>query len=208
MDGRDAMLAIEMNGEPLPLEHGFPVRMVVPGLYGYVSATKWLTEMELTTFDAFDAYWVQRGWAEQAPIKTESRIDTPDAVRDGGGGPVAVAGRRLGAARRHRRGRGPRRRRAVAARPTLAAEDTIDTWRQWRFDWDAPRRATTRCRCVPPIGRGTQTAERVTPFPDGATGRHQIVVTCDLTGRPTASAPARRSHPMGPARPWTTTEDP
>ena len=76
-DGRDAMLAIAMNGEPLPIEHGFPVRMVVPGLYGYVSATKWLVDLELTTFDAFDPYWIRRGWAEQAPIKTQSRIDTP-----------------------------------------------------------------------------------------------------------------------------------
>src|SRR5206468_10269210 len=77
LDGRDAMLAVAMNGEPLPLAHGFPVRMVIPGLYGYVSATKWVTDMELTTFDAFDAYWVRRGWAQQGPIKTMSRIDTP-----------------------------------------------------------------------------------------------------------------------------------
>src|SRR5206468_7589190 len=76
-DGRDAMLAVAMNGEPLPIEHGFPVRMVVPGLYGYVSATKWIVDIELSTFEAYDAYWVKRGWAQQAPIKTESRIDTP-----------------------------------------------------------------------------------------------------------------------------------
>ena len=77
MDGRDAMLAVAMNGEPLPIVHGFPVRMIVPGLYGYVSATKWIVDLELTTFDAYDPYWVQRGWAERAPIKTMSRIDTP-----------------------------------------------------------------------------------------------------------------------------------
>src|SRR2546429_4227826 len=77
MDGRDAMLAVAMNGQPLPLAHGFPVRMMVPGLYGYVSATKWLVDIELTTFGAYDAYWVRRGWAQQAPIKTQSRIDTP-----------------------------------------------------------------------------------------------------------------------------------
>ena len=76
-DGRDALLAVAMNGEPLPVEHGFPVRMVVPGLYGYVSACKWIVEMEVTTFAAYDPYWVERGWAEQAPIKTSSRIDTP-----------------------------------------------------------------------------------------------------------------------------------
>jgi hypothetical protein len=79
MDGRDAMLAVAMNGEPLPIVHGFPVRMIVPGLYGYVSATKWVVDLELTTFDAYDPYWVERGWAERAPIKTMSRIDTPQS---------------------------------------------------------------------------------------------------------------------------------
>ena len=82
MDGRDAMLAVSMNGETLPFTHGFPVRMIVPGLYGYVSATKWLTDIELTTFDAYDPYWIQRGWAQQAPIKTQSRIDTPRRGRE------------------------------------------------------------------------------------------------------------------------------
>lgn len=77
MDGRDAILAVGMNGQPLPFTHGFPVRMVVPGLYGYVSACKWIQDIELTTFDAYDAYWVKRAWARKAPIKTESRIDTP-----------------------------------------------------------------------------------------------------------------------------------
>ena len=92
LDGRDALLAVGMNGEPLPVSHGFPVRMVVPGLYGYVSATKWVTELELSTFDAFDAYWVRRGWAVEGPIKTMSRIDTP---RHGAGlrpGTVTIAG--------------------------------------------------------------------------------------------------------------------
>ena len=92
MDGRDAMLAVSMNGETLPFTHGFPVRMIVPGLYGYVSATKWLTDIELTTFDAYDPYWVQRGWAQQAPIKTESRIDTPRASAKVKAGTVMVAG--------------------------------------------------------------------------------------------------------------------
>ena len=91
-DGRDALLAVGMNGEPLPVAHGFPVRMVVPGLYGYVSACKWITEIELTRFDDFDAYWVPRGWSAQGPIKTQSRIDTP---RDGATrkpGTVTIAG--------------------------------------------------------------------------------------------------------------------
>jgi DMSO/TMAO reductase YedYZ molybdopterin-dependent catalytic subunit len=91
-DGRMALVAVGMNGEPLPLEHGFPVRLVVPGLYGYVSATKWLSEIELTTFDAFDHYWVRRGWATEAPIKTQSRIDTPAALASIPAGPRAIAG--------------------------------------------------------------------------------------------------------------------
>ena len=116
MDGRDAMLAVSMNGEPLPFEHGFPVRMIVPGLYGYVSATKWLVDIELTTFDAYDAYWIQRGWAQQAPVKTQSRIDTPAlratlARRHRHGGR-----RRVGAAPRHRARRGAGRRRPVGGR--------------------------------------------------------------------------------------------
>src|SRR6185312_8773986 len=86
IDGRDAMLAVAMNGEPLPIDHGFPVRMIVPGLYGYVSACKWITEIELSRFEDFDAYWVPRGWSQQAPIKSESRIDTrrDGAQRDPG----------------------------------------------------------------------------------------------------------------------------
>ena len=77
MDGRESLLAVGMNGQPLPAAHGYPVRVVVPGLYGYVSATKWVVDMELTTFGAFDAYWVKQGWSQQGPIKTESRIDVP-----------------------------------------------------------------------------------------------------------------------------------
>ena len=81
LDGRDALVAVGMNGEPLPRDHGFPARLVVPGLYGYVSATKWLRTIELTTWDAFDAYWIERGWAKEGPIKTQSRIDVPRGCR-------------------------------------------------------------------------------------------------------------------------------
>ena len=81
-----------MNGEPLPVRHGFPARLVVPGLYGYVSATKWLRQIELTRFDAFDQYWVPRGWAVEAPIKTSSRIDTPEGLARIPAGPTAIAG--------------------------------------------------------------------------------------------------------------------
>ena len=92
LDGRDALLAVGMNGEPLPVSHGFPARLVVPGLYGYVSATKWVTDLELSTFDAFDAYWVRRGWAQQAPVKVSSRIDTPRSGQTVAAGTVPVAG--------------------------------------------------------------------------------------------------------------------
>src|SRR5205807_1404844 len=88
----EAMLAFGMNGEPLPVEHGFPVRMVVPGLYGYVSACKWLTSIEATTYQAYDAYWTERGYAAQAPIKVESRIDTPTPLRTFPAGRRPVAG--------------------------------------------------------------------------------------------------------------------
>jgi DMSO/TMAO reductase YedYZ molybdopterin-dependent catalytic subunit len=175
MDGRDAMLAVAMNGEPLPIEHGFPVRMIVPGLYGYVSATKWIVDIELTTFDAFDPYWVERGWAERAPIKTMSRIDTPSPFLDLRPGEVPVAGvawaQHVGIDRVEI---------AVDDGPwqpaELAAEDTIDTWRQWIYRWQATSgehrlsvRATDRSGT-------TQPADRAEPFPDGATGHHSIVV--------------------------------
>ncbi len=92
LDGRDAMLAIGMNGEPLPAVHGYPVRMIVPGLFGYVSACKWLVELELTTFDAYDPYWVERGWVKEAPIKTMSRIDAPKPFAQVPAGKIAIAG--------------------------------------------------------------------------------------------------------------------
>jgi DMSO/TMAO reductase YedYZ molybdopterin-dependent catalytic subunit len=177
MDGRDAMLAVEMNGEPLPLEHGFPVRMVVPGLYGYVSATKWVTEMELTTFDASDPYWFKRGWAEEAPIKTMSRIDTPKAFAKVAANGAVVAGvawaQHVGIERVEVRIDEGSWREAE-----LAALDTTDTWRQWRFTWDdaTPGDHTLQVRATDAHG-ATQTAERATPFPDGATGQHQIQVT-------------------------------
>ncbi|GAA1617846.1 sulfite oxidase [Saccharothrix algeriensis] len=174
-DGRDAMLAVAMNGEPLPVEHGFPVRMVVPGLYGYVSATKWVTELELSSFADFDAYWVRRGWAAQGPIKTESRIDTP---RDGGtvdAGTVVVAG----VAWAQHRGVT-----AVEVRvddgPWQPADPagtvSPDTWRQWTFRWDAtPGPHTLAVRAADSTGQ-VQPETRLDPFPDGATGWHTISV--------------------------------
>jgi DMSO/TMAO reductase YedYZ molybdopterin-dependent catalytic subunit len=174
-DGRDAMLAVSMNGEPLPLEHGFPVRMVVPGLYGYVSATKWVVDLELTTLDAYDAYWIQRGWAKEAPIKTQSRIDTPADGARLAPGPLAVAGV---AWAQHR---GIARVEVMVddggwQEAELGADDTIDTWRQWVYQWDAAAGShmlTVRAT----DGQGeTQTADRTAPFPDGATGHHTLFV--------------------------------
>ena len=174
-DGRDAMLAIAMNGEPLPIAHGFPVRMLVPGLYGYVSATKWVVELELTTFDAFDPYWVQRGWADQAPIKTTSRIDTPRAYANLSAGPVTVAGvawaQHRGIERVEiRADEGPWQ------SAELAPVDTVDTWRQWVVTWDVtPGEHRLQTRATDGEGR-VQTSERVPPFPNGATGYHTVVI--------------------------------
>jgi DMSO/TMAO reductase YedYZ molybdopterin-dependent catalytic subunit len=174
-DGRDALIAIGMNGEPLPFEHGFPVRMVVPGLYGYVSATKWLTELELTTFADFDAYWIPRGWAQMAPIKTESRIDKP---RPGQmkAGPTVIAG----VAWAQHRGiskvevrvdDGPWQ---VA---TLAEVASVDTWRLWSLPWDAPRGDHTLVVRATDNAGELQTPNEVDPPPDGATGWHTIGVS-------------------------------
>ena len=119
-DDREALVAIAMNGEPLPTVHGFPARLVTPGLYGFVGATKWLTRIQATTYAAESAYWTDRGWATDAPILTQSRIDTPRGLNRAGCRPRRHRRRRLGAAPRHREGRGARRRQRVAggqARP-------------------------------------------------------------------------------------------
>ncbi|MGW7462624.1 molybdopterin-dependent oxidoreductase [Streptomyces sp. NPDC054797] len=175
MDGRHALLAVGMNGEPLPFAHGFPVRMVVPGLYGYVSACKWLTELRLTTFAAYDAYWVRRSWAQQAPVKTQSRIDTPRAHADLAPGRVAVAGvawaQHRGIERVEVR---------VDAGPwqeaRLAAADGNDTWRQWVWPWEAtPGRHTLEVRATDRTD-AVQTGERAGTVPDGATGWHAVEV--------------------------------
>jgi DMSO/TMAO reductase YedYZ molybdopterin-dependent catalytic subunit len=174
-DGRASLLAVGMNGQPLPQAHGFPVRVVVPGLYGYVSACKWVVDMELTTFAAFDAYWVQRGWAQQAPIKTESRIDVPKTDATLAAGKVTLAG----VAWAQHRGI-----EAVEVsidgtwhEATLAAQDTIDTWRQWYYVWDAAAGPhTIKVRATDKTGH-TQTAMVHGPEPNGATGYHTITVT-------------------------------
>ncbi len=175
MDGRDALLAVGMNGEPLPFEHGFPVRMVVPGLYGYVSACKWLEELELTTFGDYDAYWIAGGWAERGPVKTQSRIDTPNGSDPLQPGPVPVAGvawaQHTGIERVEVRvDEGPWQ----VAR--LADEHTVDTWRQWVWEWPATSGShMLQVRATDRSGT-TQTAQPAPPAPDGATGHHEITV--------------------------------
>ncbi|GGX77280.1 molybdopterin-dependent oxidoreductase [Streptomyces fructofermentans] len=178
MDGRDALLAVGMNGEPLPFEHGFPVRMVVPGLYGYVSACKWIEDIELTSFDAYDAYWVRRKWARRAPVRTQSRIDTPRPFARPEAGTVMVAGvawaQHRGVSKVEVRvDDGPWQ------RAGLAAEDTRDTWRQWSFPWRATRGGhTLTVRATDGTGE-VQTARRTRTVPDGASGRHSVVVTVE-----------------------------
>ena len=172
-DGRDPLLAIGMNGEPLPPRHGFPARLIVPGLYGYVSATKWIEEIELTTWDGFDGYWIPRGWAKEAPVKTQSRIDHPRNGQTVAEDPLVIAG--------------------VAWAPTrgiekvevqlddgewieceLTAPLSDKAWVQWKVE--VPTQAGTHeARVRATDGTGvTQTAERSRPAPDGATGHHLI----------------------------------
>jgi DMSO/TMAO reductase YedYZ molybdopterin-dependent catalytic subunit len=173
---RGALLAVGMNGEALPREHGFPVRMVVPGLYGFVSATKWLTDLELTTFAARDAYWVQRGWARQGPIKTQSRIDRPRGFAPLPAGRVLLAGtawaQHTGVAKVEvRADDGPWQ------TAQLATEVNLDTWRMWRAELDLPPgRHVLQCRATDRSG-ATQPEQRTSPVPDGATGWHSVIVT-------------------------------
>jgi DMSO/TMAO reductase YedYZ molybdopterin-dependent catalytic subunit len=175
---RDCIVAVGMNGEPLPLKHGFPARLVTPGLYGYSGSTKWLTELEVTTFDAFDQYWVRRGYADRAPIKTMARIDTPRSLERVAAGPVAVGGVAWAQTRGIE---------AVEVRvddgffrPAQIADAlNRDAWRQWRFDWDAvPGRHTLTVRAVDGHGE-TQTETRADIVPDGASGWMSLVVTVE-----------------------------
>ena len=179
-----------MNGEPLPIEHGFPVRMVVPGLYGYVSATKWVVELELTTFDAFDPYWIQRGWAEQAPIKTQSRIDTPKPLATVPPRGAVDRRRRVGAAARHRTRRGPDRRgRHGSKRSCRPGHDRHVATVALRVERSTPGNHTMQVRATDATGRPDRRSRRAVP--DGATGQHQLVVTVTSITRPQTSLPDR-----------------
>ena len=174
-DGRDAMIAIAMDGEPLPRDHGYPARMVVPGLYGYVSACKWITRMTLTTYDEKSAYWTDRGWATDAPIKVMSRIDTPKPLGNVKAGKTFIGGV---AWHQHRGLTG------VQVRidggewqdAELGADVGSDYWRQWYLDWDAASgQHTLAVRALDENGE-PQSAARATVFPDGASGVQSIVV--------------------------------
>ncbi|MER6796372.1 molybdopterin-dependent oxidoreductase [Amycolatopsis mediterranei] len=173
---RGAMLAIGMNGEPLPIEHGFPARLVIPGLYGYVSATKWVTDLEVTTWGARQAYWLKRGWGREAPIKTESRIDTPKGFETVSSGKVRVAGiawaQHTGITKVElRMDNGPWR------EAMLSHEVNVRTWRMWWLEFDvAPGGHQVVCRATDKSGY-TQTEMRAGTVPDGATGWHSIAFT-------------------------------
>ena len=177
MDGRDALLAVAMNGTALPVAHGFPVRMVVPGLYGYVSACKWLTDIEVTTYAAATAYWsAGRGWSQRAPVKTESRIDVPNGSSPLAAGTTPVAG----VAWAQHKGIDAvevRADRGAWQQARLAAVPGIDTWRQWVWDWDAtPGQHLLEARATDKTGY-TQTPAQAPPEPNGATGYPRISVT-------------------------------
>ncbi|MGB3412498.1 MAG: molybdopterin-dependent oxidoreductase [Microthrixaceae bacterium] len=172
---RGSLLALGMNGEPLPVKHGFPARLIVPGLYGYVSATKWITEIELSTFDRFDAYWVEREWSVEGPIKTFSRIDTPASFKKLAPGEHPIAGIAYAPTRGISK---------VEVRvdgqdwiPASLGKELNDvTWRQWvlPYDFKDPGQYSIECRATDGSGV-VQTQERAKPFPNGASGWHSIV---------------------------------
>ncbi len=178
LDGRVAMVAVQMNGEPLPISHGFPARLVVAGLYGYVSATKWLSDIELTTWEAFDGYWIPRGWSKEGPIKTQSRIDVPRRGSVIDPGPTAIAGVAWAPSRAIEKVEVQ-----VDEEPWVGAElsreTTINSWRQWMVTWNAtPGRHQVRVRATDGTNT-TQTPEITDPAPDGATGWHTIQVRAE-----------------------------
>ncbi|MCB1271339.1 MAG: molybdopterin-dependent oxidoreductase, partial [Microthrixaceae bacterium] len=177
LDGRDAIVAVGMNGEPLPTRHGYPARLIVPGLFGYVSATKWLSEIELTRFEDFEGYWIPRGWDREAPVTTSSRFDTPsDGARVTAGELLGVGGVAWAMVRgieavEVRVDEGP------WERAELGEAYSGTTWRQWRHEvrLDAGRHSL-EVRATDTEGE-TQTGERVLPGPGASSGWHTISVT-------------------------------
>ena len=171
LDGRTALVVYAMNGEPLPARNGFPARLIIGGLYGYVSATKWLTEIELTTWEDFDGYWVPRGWSKEGPIKPQSRIDVPRGGAELAAGPQPIAGVAWAPIEGVSRvevqiDEGP------WLEATLGDAASGNTWVQWWVDWDAtPGQHRLQVRATTASGE-VQTDERQPPAPDGATGWH------------------------------------
>ncbi|QNN54858.1 molybdopterin-dependent oxidoreductase [Nocardioides mesophilus] len=175
-DGRDALLALAMNGEPLPIDHGFPVRMVVPGLYGFVSATKWLVDLEVTRFENFSAYWTERGWSARGPVKTQSRIEVPANGATVAAGPTRIGGhawaQHTGIEKVEYRLDG-----AAWQRAELGGVPSLDTWVQWAATVElAPGEHTLAVRATDRSGY-TQTSARTDVVPDGAAGWDSIDVT-------------------------------
>ncbi|VXC05500.1 DMSO/TMAO reductase YedYZ, molybdopterin-dependent catalytic subunit [Arthrobacter sp. 9AX] len=177
-DGRDAILAIGMNGEPLPLEHGYPVRMVVPGLYGFVSATKWVVDLEVTRFADSKAYWTERGWSERGPIKTMARVDVPKSFAKVPAGKITVGGTAWAQTRGITKVE-------IQVDNTdwvevdLSAEASLATWRQWSYEWDAtPGPHYLKVRATDGTGE-VQTEQRADPVPDGASGWQSMMVTVE-----------------------------
>lgn len=175
-DERDALLAVAMNGAPLPVDHGFPVRMVVPGLYGFVSATKWLVDLEVTRFDRFTAYWTDRGWSAEGPVKTQSRIEVPRDGSEVKAGSVRVGGQAWAqhtgiAAVEYRLDGDP------WAQAELGGVPGNDTWVQWASTLElAPGEHTLAVRATDESGY-TQTSALADVVPDGATGWHTVALT-------------------------------
>ncbi|GAA1514189.1 molybdopterin-dependent oxidoreductase [Nocardioides humi] len=175
-DGRDALVVVGMNGEPLPREHGFPVRMVIPGLYGFISATKWLTRLTLTRYDDQQAYWTERGWATDAPIKISARIDTPKALAEVDPGDVVVGGVAWAQERGGVAGVQVRVDGGPWVDAQLGPDGGNDYWRQWFHRWSAES-GSHRIAVRAVAGNGEpQTAVRAEPFPDGASGLHELLV--------------------------------
>ncbi|MBM9503283.1 molybdopterin-dependent oxidoreductase [Actinacidiphila acididurans] len=176
LDGRQAMLAIAMNGEALPVQHGFPCRMLIPGLYGYVSATKWVTDLNITTFASSDAYWTPRGYSPQAPVKTASRIDVPASGAKVPAGTVVLAGTAW-ATHRGVNAVEVQIDNGAWREATLAASDTPDTWRQWSYQWANAPKGSHKVRVRATDGTGTvQTSVVQGVVPNGSTGYHTITV--------------------------------
>lgn len=175
-DGREALVAFGLNGDELPAKHGYPVRLVVPGLYGYVSATKWLSEIELKPWD-YDVYWIKRGWAKKGPVKTQSRIDTVSKDDELQAGTIPIGGVAWAPTRGIERVEVSTDGGESWNDARLATQLDVDAWRQYVYEWDAkPGEHTIKVRATDGEGE-TQTEDEAAPIPSGATGYHTVKVT-------------------------------